>query len=181
MKKILAASILAGALLVSACNSSSGGAPVATGESVTSGPLQSSFGTPVDVMAAGGEKLGTVTFLEIENDPKCTKRYGPITDPKGMFVAVKMQVSTTPSHDEYKFMRTTGRDFSEITPAGITKSADSNEYNCLEDRDDFGSPFQASSTYEGWVLLDVSDPGSKLSYLPQYAPLGTSAILLPPR
>lgn len=91
-----------------------------------------------------------------------------------------MQVETTANHNENEFMRTTGRDFSEITPAGITKSADSNEYNCLEERDEFDTSLQPSSKYEGWVLLDVSDRNSKLSYLPQYAPSGTKSVLLPP-
>ncbi|WP_415395230.1 hypothetical protein ACMTN4_07620 [Rhodococcus globerulus] len=120
-----------------------------------------------------------MTFLEIEQDPKCTTKYGKTDKPSGTYVAVKMQVETTANHNENEFMRTTSRDFSEITPDGFTKSADNNEFNCLANRAGFDKVFQPASKYEGWVLLDISDPASQISYLPQYAPTGTAPLLLP--
>ncbi len=177
MKRTLLA-VIAVACLAAGCSSTKVGN--AAEPSAPAGPTQAEFSVPVTIVAPMDRTLGTVTFLEIETTPHCTKKYGKIQKPKGIYVAVKMQVETTANHNENEFMRTTGRDFSEITPAGITKSADSNEYNCLEERDEFDTSLQPSSKYEGWVLLDVSDRNSKLSYLPQYAPPGTKPVLLPP-
>ncbi|MBT2265940.1 hypothetical protein [Rhodococcus erythropolis] len=177
MKRTLLA-VLAVACLATGCSSTKVGN--AAEASAPAGPTQAEFNVPVTIVAPKDRALGTVTFLEIEQDPKCSKRYGKPANPKGTYIAVKMQVETTPNHNEFEFMRTTSRDFSEITPDGITKGADNNEFNCLANRDGFGKSFQPSSKYEGWVLLDVTDPTSKLSYLPQYAPPGTKPVILPP-
>lgn len=176
MKRTLLA-LIAIVGLAAGCSSSNGEAPAEA--SAPAGPAQAEFNAPVTIMAPGNRTLGTVTFLQIEQDPKCATKYGKVMPASGTYVAVQMRVETTATHNENEFMRTTSRDFSEITPAGITKSADNDEYNCIQDRDRFKNPFQPSSKYEGWVLLDVSDPTSNISYLPQYAPTGTAPVLLP--
>ncbi|MCD2105130.1 hypothetical protein O4214_19650 [Rhodococcus erythropolis] len=133
-----------------------------------------SMGTPFTVKDRAGATLGTVTVLAAEKNPECTTRYGTPTEPDGTAVAVQLRVETTPTHDEQTFMRTTDRDFSEVTSSGVTKDVGIDNDTCIADRDKFMQPFTPSSKYEGWVLLDVSDPQSKLIYRPQHSLGGPS-------
>lgn len=132
------------------------------------------MGTSFAVKDKTGATLGTVTVLAAEKNPECTTRYGTPTEPDGTAVAVQLRVETTPAHDEQTFMRTTDRDFSEVTTSGVTKDVGIDNDTCIADRDKFMQPFTPSSKYEGWVLLDVSDPQSKLIYRPQYSLGGPS-------
>lgn len=178
MKRTLIAIAAIATLSVAGC-SSSDEAPASddttAAAATTEAPPSSiavEIGQPFEVTSPEGT-LGTVTVLAVEPNPVCTAAYGaPLPPENGAFVAVQIRVETTPTHDETKFMRTTSRDFAEVTPAGLTKDVNTQD-NCIADRDGFTKPFDPSSAYEGWVLLDVTDVASSLKYQPQYAPLGT--------
>lgn len=173
----LAASAIC-ALLLTACGGGDGTptADSATSATTTAAPALEvvSMGTPFTVEDRVGATLGTVTVLAAEKDPECTTRYGTPTEPDGTAVAVQLRVESTLAHDEQTFMRTTDRDFSEVTSSGVTKDVGIDNHTCIADRDKFMQPFTPSSKYEGWVLLDVSDPQSKLIYRPQYSLGGPS-------
>ncbi|MGM5068099.1 hypothetical protein EU244_024910 [Rhodococcus qingshengii] len=173
----LAASAIC-ALLLTACGGGDGTptADTATSATTTAAPALEvvSMGTPFAVKDKTGITLGTVTVLAAEKNPECTTRYGTPTAPDGTAVAVQLRVETTPTHDEQTFMRTTDRDFSEVTSSGVTKDVGIDNDTCIADRDKFMKSFTPSSKYEGWVLLDVSDPASKLIYRPQYSLGGPS-------
>lgn len=132
------------------------------------------MGTPFAVKDKAGATLGTVTVLAAEKNPACTDRYGTPATPKGIAVAVQLRVETPADYDDRSFVRTTERDFSEVTTAGVTKDVSVQNDICIADRDQITKAFTASSKYEGWILLDVSDPQSKLIYRPQYSLGGPS-------
>lgn len=132
------------------------------------------IGTPFAVKDKAGATLGTVTVLAAEKNPACTDRYGTPATPEGIAVAVQLRVETPADFDDLSFVRTTERDFSEVTTAGVTKDVSVQNDICIADRDQITKAFTASSKYEGWILLDVSDPQSKLIYRPQYSLGGPS-------
>ncbi|RGP48489.1 hypothetical protein [Rhodococcus qingshengii] len=195
MEKTILAVLGVSAVLLAGCSSSDGslsgdGSPttlertpthyiVPSVEQEPVGPLQAEYGMPFSVVAPTGEKLGVVTILDVEISPTCATSYGPVKPADGTYVAVQLQVETAPSLDSFKFMRTTNRDFQAISPSGTTRSVYTQEGLCLADRDGFAELFQPARKYEGWVLLDVGDPASQILYLPQNAPVGTSAWTLP--
>lgn len=195
MKKTILAVLGVSAILLAGCSSSDGslsgnGSPttlertqthyiVPSTEQEPVGPLQAEYGMPFSVVAPTGEKLGAVTILDVELDPDCTTDYGPVKPADGTYVAVQLQVETNANLDTFRFMRTSNRDFQAISPGGITKSVYTQEGLCLADRDGFAELFQPARKYEGWVLLDVDDPASQILYLPQNAPAGTTAWVLP--
>ncbi|QDM57099.1 lipoprotein [Rhodococcus phage Whack] len=132
------------------------------------------MGTPFAVKDKAGATLGNVTVLAAEKNPVCTDRYGTPAKAQGTPVAVQLRVETPADYKEQTFVRTTERDFSEVTSAGVTKDVSIDNDICIADRDEFMNAFTASSKYEGWILLDVSDPASKLIYRPQYSLGGPS-------
>ncbi|MGU3585849.1 hypothetical protein ACLBYD_22070 [Rhodococcus sp. C26F] len=164
------------ALLLAACGG--GGsendattASTAATESATAAPSPEliPLGTSFDAQDRNGKTLGTVTILDIEKNPVCTIDYGAPTPADGTYVAVQARVETPADYDATSFVRTTERDFSVITTDGVTKSVFVNSDLCIADRDNFDTAFDASSIYEGWVLLDTPDPNGTLVYRPQHS------------
>lgn len=172
MKKIIitiaaAASVLA----LGACSSTDSNAPDATTTAAASAAADETVavGTPFDVKDRNGRTLGNVTIIDVEKNPVCATEYGDVAPPRGTFVAVQARLVTMPDHDETKFMRMTSRDFSTVTTSGVTKDAEPESDLCIAGWDKFSKPLTASSTYEGWVLLDVPDADGTLRYRPQYS------------
>ncbi|MFD4932666.1 hypothetical protein ACFWMS_28190 [Peribacillus butanolivorans] len=121
-----------------------------------------------------GSSLGEVTVLDVEKNPTCTTQFGTGSPPKGTNVAIQLRVETPTDYDDKQFIRTTERDFSEVNSSGVTKGVGTDSDLCIADRDGITQAFTASSKYEGWILLDVSDLDSKLIYRPQYSLGGPS-------
>lgn len=127
------------------------------------------LGNPFDIQDRNGRTLGTVTILDVETNPICTDAYGTPAPASGTYVAVRARVETPVDHDPAMFLRTSERDFSVVDIEGVTKSVSTKSDLCIADRDGFDLAFNASSIYEGWVLLDSPDPEGTLIYRPQYS------------
>ncbi|MFF0816658.1 hypothetical protein ACFYVR_16125 [Rhodococcus sp. NPDC003318] len=174
-RTLVAVAAIVTAALATACSGddSADATSAGTTTAVVEAPVTSQeligLGTPFDVQDRNGRTLGTVTILDVEKNPICTDRYGEPSPARGAYVAVQARVETPADHDSTAFMRTTERDFSVVNTAGVTKSVFVDSDLCTADRDGFDTSFTPSSTYEGWVLLDASDPNGTLIYRPQYS------------
>ena len=142
-------------------------APPTSGQ-VAAGPTHVSVGQQFDVVSPRSGDQALVTFVAIEPNPVCTTRYGQPDAPKGHYVAVEMDVQTAATLDKQEFGYPTGYDFTETKPDGYTTSnLYAQDTRCIENRDKIGVMNRASK-YRGWVLLDVTNLGSTLTFQPHF-------------
>ncbi|TLF96768.1 hypothetical protein FEK35_27135 [Nocardia cyriacigeorgica] len=168
MKRAGGASLLAvtAAMVLTSCssdNSESAGSQPASDATATAGAGETAYtevavGQPFQISNEEGP-TATVTVVDIEIDPTCTTAYGTPTPPQGTNVALLLDVQTT-ANPPIKYISDAW--FDELTPDGYTKSIPSPSETCIADREHFTSDPAPNSKYRGWILLDVSNPGSSL-------------------
>lgn len=122
------------------------------------GYTEVTIGQPFKISNEDGP-TGTVTVVDIEVAPACTTAYGTPTPPQGTNVALLLDVQTT-ANPPLKYISDAW--FDELTPDGYTKSMPIPSETCIADREHFTSDPAPNSKYRGWILLDVSNPGSSL-------------------
>lgn len=170
--------IAATGLLLAGCSSSTqppeavpAAAPSATlaAPPAPAGPTPVKVGEQFDVISTQGVPQAKVTFKTIEADPTCTTKFGDPQPAKGSYVAIEMDIQTEATLDAQQFSYPTAYDFNEVKPDGYTNTDVYPQSDlCTADRDGF-NPMAPSSKYRGWVLIDVADTTSLLTFQPHFS------------
>lgn len=182
------ATLVAVAIAAAGCSSSSTNATAAASTAVTmptttptdTGPGTGtvSLGERFNIIGRDHEALGSAAFTAIEVDPDCSaavKKYGDSGKPDhGHFIAVAMDVTTSPQLDPQQFNFPTGYDFTITGPDGYTDGNLESSSSCIQDRGTFGTPFAPNRKYKGWVLLDAPAATGTLTFRPHFADQSTN-------
>jgi hypothetical protein len=181
---LTAVAVAAAVVGVGACSSSNTNSAATTTPTVTAEPTAPptdtgpgtgtvSLGERFNIIGRDHEALGSAAFTAIEVDPDCSaamKKYGDSGKPEhGHFIAVAMDVATTPQLDPQQFNYPTGYDFTITGPDGYTEGGLEASSSCLQDRGTFGTPFAPNRKYKGWVLLDAPAATGTLTFRPHFA------------
>lgn len=138
------------------------------------GPTPVKVGEQFDVISTEGVPQAKVTLQTIEADPTCTTNFGDPRPAKGSYVAIELDVQTKATLDSQQFSYPTAYDFNEVKPDGYTNTDVYPQSDlCTADRDGF-DPMAPSSKYRGWVLIDVVDTTSLLTFQPHFSTGATS-------
>jgi hypothetical protein len=143
------------------------GAPVEPTAAPT--PAKVGLGQRFDVLDDNGVVMGSAAITKIEVAPKCTTRYGATAPEKGQFIAIQMDVATSPTYNGDAFSYPTGYDFAVTGPDGYTTGGVYADDLCIADRERFTAPMQANGKYRGWILIDSPASDGSLTFRPHFA------------
>lgn len=125
-----------------------------------------------DVYGGNGVKVADIAFTKIDVDSNCSaaSKYGGSGKPeRGHFIAVTMDVATTPEYTADAMSYPTAYDFTITGPDGYAEtSLDASTAYCVDFDDTFNAPLTAASKYRRTVLLDAKNGTGELSFRPHF-------------
>jgi hypothetical protein len=148
-------------------STSAGGSTPGGGGAEQRGNIPKSIGEEGGITDESGEDLLTFVVTAITPDPVCRSGFD---DPplNGHYVAIDLQVATSPSLQADDYVSFSEYDFAFIGPDGITvTSVDGNAWTCLSQEERFTSDaLGPGQQYAGTIVVDLPATTGTLIFSP---------------